>query len=73
MVADFCTQWSLVICNTVDRIMVFTANCIVWDCAVCAEDFLVIWSEDVRNVMQVCVCVWFEVEVNCFHCEMNIS
>jgi hypothetical protein len=57
MVADFCTQWSLVIHNTVDRIMVFTANYIVWDYAVCAEDFLVIWSEDVRNVMQVCVCV----------------
>jgi len=57
MVADFCTQWSLVTCNTVHKITVFTVNYIVWDCAICAGDFLVICFEDVRNVMQVCVCV----------------
>jgi len=56
MVADFCTQWSSVICNTVDKIVVFTAKYIVWDCAVCAGDFLVIWFEDVRNV--ICWCEW---------------
>jgi hypothetical protein len=56
MVADFCTQWSLVIRNTIDRIVVFTVNYVVWDCAICAGDFLVIWFEEVRN-MCVCVCV----------------
>jgi len=53
MVADFCTQWSLVIRNTVDKIMVFTAKYVFWDCAVCAGDFQVIWFEDFRNVLQV--------------------
>jgi hypothetical protein len=51
--ADFHPQWSLVIRNTADDIMVFTANYVVWDWAVCAVDFLVIWFEGVRNVMQV--------------------
>jgi len=52
-----CRQWHLGIPNIVEKIIVFTANYIVWDCAICAGDFLVICFEDVRNVMQVCVCV----------------
>jgi hypothetical protein len=52
MIADFSTH-SLVIHKAGDKIMVFTSNCIVWDCVVFAEDCLVIWFEDVRNVMQV--------------------